>query len=116
MKEVLNILFEFVEDQQEETLEVAHAGPLWNKDPFLRIKRDVIVPNAQLRQGDTNVKENEGEDDEKEEEEAPTISEPRKLKRAVSKIDQKGKDVVEFSEKLKKKKALLKIGEVPRRK
>lgn len=39
---------DFVKDQNEETLEIVDANPMWNKDPFLRIKRDVGVATIRL--------------------------------------------------------------------
>lgn len=44
----LKILCDFVEDQCKKTLEIADARPIWNKDPFIHIKRDVGAPTAQL--------------------------------------------------------------------
>lgn len=64
----MNILCEFVEDQLKETLEVIDAGPVWNKDPFLGIKRDVIVPTARLGPAKANYKEKEEGEDEEEDE------------------------------------------------
>lgn len=71
----MNILCEFDKDQRQETLKVAEAGSVRNKDPFLHIKRDFIVTTTQLGQGKVDVEENEG-DDEEEEEEETIIPEP----------------------------------------
>lgn len=39
---------QFVEDQREETLEVAKVPLVYNKDPFLRIKKDRWGATAEL--------------------------------------------------------------------
>lgn len=39
-----------VEEQSTKTLEIAEAGPIWNKNPFPRIKKEVGVPTVQLEQ------------------------------------------------------------------
>lgn len=55
---------EFVEDQRGETMEIGDAGLVRNRDPFLRIKRDVGVPTAQLGPAEENADESEGGEDE----------------------------------------------------
>lgn len=105
-------LSNFVEDQNEETLEIVEAGLVWNKDPFLQIQKDEQVPTVQLGHAEANVEE--GGD---EEEDVPIISivEARKSKRKTSKPDLKGKGVA-FSSKKPKKKSMLRINEVLKRK
>lgn len=107
----------FVEDQNEETLEIVEAGPLWNKDPFLRIKRDVGIFIVHLVRIDTNFKEEgKGEDDE-EEEDVPVILvvKPHTYKRKTTKEDQKGKGI-DVSPEKPKKKSMSMTDEVARRK
>lgn len=69
---------------------MAKDGPVWNKDPFLRIKRDVGVPTVQLRQAEA---EDEEEEEEEEEENIPTISVAKlhASRKKTSKLDLKGK-------------------------
>lgn len=43
---------EFVLSRDKDTLEVAEAMPIWSKNPFMRIKRNVKVPTIQLGQPD----------------------------------------------------------------
>lgn len=40
-KKNLSTMYDFALNQDEKTLEIAKAGPAWNKDPLLRIRRDV---------------------------------------------------------------------------
>lgn len=61
MEENLSATSDFVLDQNEKTSEIAEAGLAWNKDPFLRIKRDARVPTIQLRQAEARDKEEEKE-------------------------------------------------------
>lgn len=61
-KKNLSMIYDFILNQDEKTLEIAETGPTWNKDHFLRIKRDVEVLTVQLEQA-------EAVDEEKEEEE-----------------------------------------------
>lgn len=96
-------MYRFVEDQCKENLEIVEAGLVWNKDPFLRLKKDVGMPTAQLGQAEATVEESEGGDD-KEEEKPQVIPELPKPKRTTSKPDRKGKAIVEFVEKSNKKK------------
>lgn len=97
------------------TLEVADDGLIWKKDPFLFIKRHVIVPTSQLGPIEANIEGNEEGNDE-EEDEARIIPELSKLKRTTSKLDCKGNAVAKSQENSKKKITLPKIDEVPRRK
>lgn len=63
---------------------------VWNKDAFLRIKRDVGVPTYQLGKAEADV---EGEEEEENEEEDVPIVKPRTSRRKTSKPDLKGKGI-----------------------
>lgn len=93
----LSNMSDSVEDHNE--TEIVEASPVWNKDPFLRIKMDVRVPTLQVGQVEADVKE-EGED---KEDDLPIIHvvEPRNSKRKTSKLDLEGKGVSLSTEKLK---------------
>lgn len=39
----LGKMCEFRLNQDKDTLEIAETGPIWNKDPFIRIKKNVEV-------------------------------------------------------------------------
>lgn len=53
----------FVLNQDWKTLDIIEAGLVWNKDPLLRIKRDVRMPIVQLEQIEAgDEEEEEGED------------------------------------------------------
>lgn len=51
-------------NQDEKTLKIVEVGPVWNKDAFLRIKRDVGVPSVQLEQAEAGDEEEEDEEEE----------------------------------------------------
>lgn len=56
------MLCSFTDVQRVETFEITDVGPLWNKDAFLRIRRDVVVPTVQMGQVEADV-EQENDDD-----------------------------------------------------
>lgn len=71
---MVNSFCVFVEGKREETLEVAAVPLLYNEDPFLQIKTDVLVPTAQWEPVEKDAEENEeGDDDEEKEEEEVSI-------------------------------------------
>lgn len=49
-KKNLSMICEFVLKQDEKTLKIAEAGPIWTNDHILRIKKDVGVPTFKLVQ------------------------------------------------------------------
>lgn len=66
----VSMMRDFVEDQNEEIVEVAKAGLVWNSDPSLCIKRDIVVAIVQLGQAEVDV---EGEEEEENEEEKGSV-------------------------------------------
>lgn len=47
--------------QNEKTFEIAKAEPIWTKDPFMRIKKDVGVPPVQFVHAEAGDEEEEEE-------------------------------------------------------
>lgn len=82
---------------------------MWNKDPFLRIKRDVGVPIVQLEQAEAG-----DEEEEKKEMNVPTVpnTKSRLSRKKTTKLDLKGKCVA-LSPKKPKKVHVPKTIEVP---
>lgn len=82
------MMCDFNLSQDEKTLEIIDVGPVWNNDPFLRIRKDVGVPTVQLEQ----VK---AEDEREEEEEVKVppipIVKPRPSRKKTTKPDLKRK-------------------------
>lgn len=82
--------------QDEKTLDVAEAGPIWSKNAFLCIKKDVGVPTVQLVQPEAADKETE--------EEETHVTRSRPTRKRTTKPDQKGKDIASSPKKAKKTK------------
>lgn len=91
-------------------MKIVEAGPMWNKDPFLCIKKDVGLLTVQSE----TIEAGDKEEEEGEEVNAPTIpvAKLRPARKKATKTDLKGKGVALSTEKPKKK-PLPKIDEVP---